>query len=77
MHMEKWLPYEFYGSGTEGNSDRITSSSIPTIWYLCGVCECCIFYGLSKSISYLSHTGTFLEAIGTLMKAYSIHEKTV
>ena len=30
-----------------------------------------------KITSTLSHTGTFLEAIGKRMKAYSIHEKKV
>ena len=30
-----------------------------------------------KITSTVSHTGTFLEAIGKLMKAYSIHEKKV
>ena len=65
------------GSGTEGNSDGIASST--------GICEefeNIVYFTDFRTASVkitttLSHTGTFLEAIGKLMKAYSIHEKKV
>ena len=71
----------FIGSGTEGNSDGIASSC--QLYKPTGVCvefDNVVYFTdyLTASVkitSTLSHTGIFLEAIGKLMKAYSIHEK--
>ena len=81
MHIENACLNNFIGNGTEGNSDGIASSC--QLYQPTGICVefdnivCFTDYRTAsvKIASTLSHTDTFLETIGKLMKAYSIHEK--
>ena len=83
MHMENGCLNNFIGSGTKGNSDGI--ASLCQLYQPTGIWlefDNVVYFtncrtASVKITSTLSHTGTFFEAIGKLMKAYSVHEKKV
>lgn len=72
---------DFIGSGTEGNSDGIASKC--QLYQPTGICvefDNVVYFtdyrtASVKIASSLTHTGTFLEAIGNILKAFSVHEK--